>query len=130
MRNDQVETPAPFFEVDAAQVVEIPFVDQNGEDLGSFQVDRDQTVGQMIHEIVEESGLPTDNPDGSPKRYEGYQIGEKLRFHFLEQVTHTVAFQLKDPQAVCLAEKIVCFRVIHRDGVQLDLFSDVLLNEF
>ena len=59
-------------------LVEIPFVDQNGEDLGSFQVDREQNVGEMIREIVEESGLPTDNPDGSPRRYEGYQNGRKL----------------------------------------------------
>jgi hypothetical protein len=78
MRNDQIETPASFFEVDPKQLVEIPFVDQNGEDLGSFHVDRNQTVGEMIHEIVEESGLPTKNPDGSPKRYEGYQKGQKL----------------------------------------------------
>lgn len=63
---------------DRCTVLELPFADHNGEDLGSYSVDAEETVGQMVQEIVEESGLPLRNPDGSPRRYEAFQGGRKL----------------------------------------------------
>ncbi len=59
-------------------VLDIPFVDQNGDDLGNFHVDPVLTVAEMIQEVVEESGLPLHNHDGSPRKYEGFHGGRKL----------------------------------------------------
>jgi len=66
------------YETDENPLVEVPFADQNGEDLGTFWVDREQKIGELVREIVEESGLPTKNPNGSSRRYEAYRKGQKL----------------------------------------------------
>ena len=57
MSNEAQNVTEPV-EEGATAVLEIPFADQNGEDLGSFYVDPDQKVSEMIQEIVQESGLP------------------------------------------------------------------------
>ena len=59
-------------------LLEVPFVDQNGEDLGSFHLDDTQTVSEIVREVVAESGLPSRDPKGLEKRYEGFQAGRKL----------------------------------------------------
>ena len=59
-------------------LLEVPFVDQNGEDLGSFHLEDTQTVSEIIREVVAESGLPSRDPKGQEKRYEGFQGGRKL----------------------------------------------------
>ena len=59
-------------------LLEVPFVDQNGEDLGSYHLEDTQTVSEIIREVVAESGLPSRDPNGQEKRYEGFQGGRKL----------------------------------------------------
>ncbi len=59
-------------------LLEVPFVDQNGEDLGSFHLEDTQIVSEIIQEVVAESGLPSRGPNGEEKRYEGFQGGRKL----------------------------------------------------
>jgi hypothetical protein len=56
----------------------ICFHDHSGADLGGFSIDPERTVAEMLEDVVEESGLPRTNWDGSPKRYEAYHRGRKL----------------------------------------------------
>ena len=59
-------------------VLEVSFNDQNGDDLGSLFFEPDQTVQEMIEDIVRESQLPTLTPDGARRSYEAYSGGAKL----------------------------------------------------
>ena len=72
MRNDEVQQVAELFEIDKQDVVEIAVKDGNGEDLGRYMVESGETVGTLIEEIVEDSGLP------SKRKYEAYHRGRKL----------------------------------------------------
>ena len=62
----------------AVGLLELSFVDQNGEDLGSYHVEDTQTVSEIIRDVVAESGLPSRNLNEKAKRYEGFQGGRKL----------------------------------------------------
>jgi hypothetical protein len=74
----EIRQPQETIEPGPNPLVEVPFTDQNGEDLGTFWVDPEQKIGELVREIVEESGLPTKNPNGSPRRYEAYRKDRKL----------------------------------------------------
>ena len=56
----------------------LAFCDHSGAELGGFSIDPELTVAEMLEDVVEESGLPSTNWDGSPKRYEAYHRGRKL----------------------------------------------------
>ena len=70
-----IPTPSGLAE---AALPTILFADHSGADLGGFSVDPGLTVGEMLEDVVAESGLPRSNWDGSPKRYEAYHKGRKL----------------------------------------------------
>lgn len=73
MSSPTVQSPSDIFELEEESFLELGFRDQHGADLGSFALDPDQTVAEVIEEVVGDSGLPTEQ-----KRYEAYHRGRKI----------------------------------------------------